>query len=129
MQLRDIAKGDCQSSVSHIPVSRIPLLLADVPAQFWAFRCIDAGQPNGERLNRLTHRIVAPSSVGRAVALTITWTQMAKRPVQLLPKGGGCPLGCCRFGDYCVPSTGSNTRGVIKKGGAGYLLGWYSSGS
>ena len=55
MQLRDIAKGDCQSSVSHIPVSRIPLLLADAPAQVWAFRCIDAGQPSGERLTRLTH--------------------------------------------------------------------------
>ena len=45
----------------------------------------------------------------------MTWTQMAKRPVQPLPKVGGCPLGCCSSGAYCVPSKGSNTSGVIRK--------------
>ena len=59
----------------------------------------------------------------------MTWTQIARRPVQPLPKGDGCPLGCCSFGACCVPSKGSNTRGIIKKSGAGYPLGWYSSGS
>ena len=54
---------------------------------------------------------------------------LAQQPVQPLPKVGGCPLGYYSSGDYCVPSSGGNTRGAIEQSGAGCPLGFYSSGS
>jgi hypothetical protein len=54
---------------------------------------------------------------------------LAQQPVQPLPKVGGCPLGYYSSGSYCVPSSGSNTRGAIEKVGGGCPLGFYSSGN
>jgi len=53
---------------------------------------------------------------------------VAQQPVQPLPKVGSCPLGYYSSGGYCVPSTGSNTRGAIEKSGS-CPLGFYSSGN
>ena len=59
----------------------------------------------------------------------LSGSALAQQPVQPTPKVGGCPLGYFSSGGYCVPSTGSNTRGAIEKRGAGCPLGWYSSGN
>jgi hypothetical protein len=54
---------------------------------------------------------------------------LAQQPVQPLPRSGGCPLGYYSSGDYCVPSSGGNSRGAIEKVGRGCPLGFYSSGN
>ena len=64
-----------------------------------------------------------------AIAALAAGSALAQQPVQPLPKVGGCPLGYYSSGDYCVPSSGGNTRGAIEKSGAGCPLGFYSSGN
>ena len=53
---------------------------------------------------------------------------VAQQPVRPLPKLGGCPLGYCSSGSYCVPSSSGNTRGAIEKMGNSCPLGFYASG-
>jgi len=53
---------------------------------------------------------------------------MAQQPVRPLQKLGSCPLGYYSSGDYCVPSSGGNSRGAIEKVGGDCSLGFYSSG-
>jgi hypothetical protein len=59
-----------------------------------------------------------------ASAVAPAWAQ---QPIQALPKVGGCPLGYCASGDYCVPSRSSHPRGAIKKSGNSCPLGFYGS--
>ncbi len=54
---------------------------------------------------------------------------LAQQPVRPLQKLGSCPLGYYSSGDYCVPSSGGNSRGAIEKVGSGCPLGFYSSGN
>jgi hypothetical protein len=64
-----------------------------------------------------------------ALAALAAGSSLAQQPVRPLPKLGGCPLGYYSSGSYCVPSSGSNTRGAIEKSGNGCPLGFYASGN
>jgi hypothetical protein len=71
----------------------------------------------------------APLLIALAVTALSAGSALAQQPVRPLPKVGGCPLGYYSSGSYCVPSSGSNTRGAIEKSGNGCPLGFYSSGN
>ena len=67
--------------------------------------------------------------IALAVSALAAGSSLAQQPVRPLPKLGGCPLGYYSSGSYCVPSSGSNTRGAIEKSGNGCPLGFYASGN
>ncbi|NBP33723.1 MAG: hypothetical protein EB121_04210 [Alphaproteobacteria bacterium] len=71
----------------------------------------------------------APLLIAFALSALAAGSGLAQQPVRPLPKVGGCPLGYYSSGSYCVPSSGSNTRGAIEKSGNGCPLGFYSSGN
>lgn len=56
----------------------------------------------------------------------LAWLHPSLRP---LPKLGGCPLGYCASGSYCVPSSRGNARGAIEKLGGSCPLGFHASGN
>ena len=64
--------------------------------------------------------------IALAVSALAAGSSLAQQPVRPLPKLGGCPLGYYSSGSYCVPSSGSNTRGAIEKSGNGCPLGFYA---
>ncbi len=77
------------------------------------------------RSARPRHMLLAQLSA----LLVLAAPAMAQQPVRPLPKVGGCPLGYCASGSYCMPSKSGSSRGAIEKSGNSCPLGFYSSGA